>query len=102
MKKITNVLTEEYNDKEGDDSDGGNMTVQNIDCGCELIKKIMSDEENKNEEVTDYDGNSNDDEKLMTLVVIMIASKNVIAVMKKVKMKRLTLVMVEVTKMKKY
>jgi hypothetical protein len=78
------------------------MTVQSIDYGCEFIKKMISDKENKNEEAADYDGDSNDDEKLMTMVVIMIAAKNVITLMEKVKMKRMKLVMVEVTKMKKY
>jgi uncharacterized membrane-anchored protein YitT (DUF2179 family) len=47
LTAMMNVLTEEYNDKEIDDSDGENNDCARIDDGCEFTKKIISDEENK-------------------------------------------------------
>jgi hypothetical protein len=79
------------------------MTVQNIDNDCEFMKKMMADKENNNEEAEDNDeGKGNGDEKVMMMVMVMIAAKNMMTVIKKVRMKRLTIMMVEVMTIKKY
>lgn len=77
------------------------MAVQSIVDDCEFMKKIMSDKENNNEESDDNDeGEGNGDEKVIMKLVVKITAKNM-TVMKKVTMKGLTIVMVEVITMKK-
>jgi len=78
------------------------MTVQSIDDDCEYIKKIISDNENNNEEADDNDGEGTGDGKVIMMVVVMIAAKNMMTMMKKVTVKRLTIVIVGVMTMNKH